>query len=130
MPSSRHLSQPPTKPPREPFTPFCRAHTRSICFYCRLINTPFCRPCSRSLHQTSQLNRGKGKQLQDYQSRPQQTRQVPARPFVPAYQSQYPSCRYGQPYYVCLRGVRHFLFGAYYYGFVRPIGLLALTLVH
>ena len=60
----------------------------------------------RNLHQTSQINKGKGKQLQYYQSgRPQEaTRQVPSRPFVPAYQSQnyqgqIASYRYGQAPY-------------------------------
>ena len=57
----------------------------------------------RSLHQqTSLSSRAKGKQPQYYQSnsRPQEaTRQVPSRPFVPAYQSQNASYRYGQAPY-------------------------------
>ena len=57
----------------------------------------------RSLHQASQVNRGKGKQAQYFQpsSRQQEVaRQAPLRPFVSNYQSQYPtSYRFGQAPY-------------------------------
>ena len=57
----------------------------------------------RSLQQSSQLNKGKGKQPQYFQSNNRQqdtTRQTPLRSVVPTYQSQYPtSYRYGQTPY-------------------------------